>query len=299
MELTIRKCGTMSVHHRLLEVYGPFRTNQLQLESIVGRRLASGHAARQGSPAVIPIVVHVVYKLPEENITNAQVDSQIVVLNNDYSAINTDKDKTPDVWKGLITSTNIQFKLATVDPNGNSTNGITRTLTTKDSFGSDDTVKSQATGGKDPWPTDKYLNIWVCNLGDGLLGYAQFPGGPASTDGIVILHAAFGTEGTATVPFNKGRTATHEVGHYFNLYHIWGDTQHCEGTDFVADTPNQQLPNYGKPAFPHITCNNGPNGDMFMNYMDYVDDDAMVMFTSGQVARINATLDGPRKHLPI
>ena len=150
-------------------------------------------------------------------------------------------------------------------------------------------------GGIDAWPTQKYLNIWVCDLGGGLLGYAQFPGGPADTDGVVILNTAFGTTGIAAAPFNLGRTAVHEVGHWLNLNHIWGDTNDCSGTDHVDDTPKQQLPNYNKPAFPHVTCNNGPNGDMFVNYMDYVDDDTMVMFTPGQVARMYATLVGSRR----
>ena len=147
------------------------------------------------------------------------------------------------------------------------------------------------------WPANRYLNLWVCTLGGGLLGYAQFPGGPARTDGVVILNTAFGTTGTATTPFDLGRTATHEVGHWLNLRHIWGDRNDCGGTDFVTDTPNAQLPNYGKPTFPHISCNNAPNGDMFMDYMDYVDDAAMVMFTAGQVERMNATLAGPRKKI--
>ncbi len=137
----------------------------------------------------------------------------------------------------------------------------------------------------------------MCTLGGGLLGYAQFPGGSPATDGVVILNTAFGTKGTATAPFNLGRSATHEIGHWLNLRHIWGDTEHCEGTDFVEDTPNAQQPNFNKPTFPHISCNNGPNGDMFMNYMDYVDDDSMVMFTSGQVSRMSATLDGPRSSI--
>jgi hypothetical protein len=141
------------------------------------------------------------------------------------------------------------------------------------------------------------LNIWVCTLGGGLLGYAQFPGGPLATDGVVILNTAFGTSGTATAPFNRGRSATHEIGHWLNLRHIWGDTEHCEGTDFVTDTPNAKQPNFGKPTFPHVSCSNGPNGDMFMNYMDYTDDDSMFMFTAGQVTRMSATLDGPRSSL--
>ncbi|MEO5683397.1 MAG: zinc metalloprotease [Chitinophagaceae bacterium] len=293
----VRRCGAVAVHYRLLEEFPAFRQNQLDMEVMVRRRMAAGIVAKVGKPAVIPIVVHVVYKQASENISDAQIKSQLAVLNKDYMATNTDKKKIPAVWKGLLTSTNIKFELATKDPAGKATNGITRTKTTRDSFPSDDSVKNATTGGANPWNTAKYINFWVCSLGNNLLGYAQFPGGPAATDGVVILNTAFGTKGSAAAPFNKGRTATHEVGHYFNLFHIWGDTQHCEGTDFVDDTPNQQKPNFGKPAFPHVTCNNGPNGDMFMNYMDYVDDDSMVMFTSGQVTRMNAAIDGMRNKL--
>jgi len=161
-------------------------------------------------------------------------------------------------------------------------------------------VKSSSTGGADAWPADRYLNVWVCgNLrnsrGNSLLGYAQFPGGPAATDGVVILHSAFGTTGSAAAPFDLGRTTTHEIGHWLNLRHIWGDDgTGCSGDDFVADTPNAGGPNYNKPTFPNVTCGNGPDGDLFMNYMDYVDDDAMFMFTHGQVARMQAALDGAR-----
>ena len=115
--------------------------------------------------------------------------------------------------------------------------------------------------------------------------------------GVVILNTAFGTSGVAAAPFNLGRTCTHEVGHYLNLRHIWGDTEDCSGGDLVADTPNAETPNYGTPAFPHVSCQNGPHGDMFMNYMDYVDDNAMFMFTTEQVARMHSTLLGPRRSL--
>lgn len=293
----IRQCGAMGAHFRLLEADPGFRSRQLNLENAVARRMLTGMVALKGGPKTIPVVVHVVYRIAAENISDAQIKSQIAALNKDYRATNPDKSKVPAVWKGLVTDVNVQFALATKDPKGKATSGITRTLTTRTSFGSNDSVKSAATGGVNAWPTNKYLNIWVCTLGGGLLGYAQFPGGPAGTDGVVILNTAFGTTGTATAPFNLGRSATHEIGHWLNLRHIWGDTEHCEGTDFVADTPNAQQPNFGKPTFPHITCKNGPNGDMFVNYMDYVDDAAMVMFTSGQVARMSATLAGPRSTL--
>jgi hypothetical protein len=152
--------------------------------------------------------------------------------------------------------------------------------------------------GKSAWPRDDYLNMWVCTIQGGLLGYAQFPGGPQSTDGVVINNTAFGSNGIARAPFNLGRTAVHEVGHWLNLLHIWGDDRGgCTGSDNVSDTPNQAGSNGEKPSFPHISCNNGPHGDMFMNYMDYVDDDTMNMFTKGQLERMNAALSGPRASL--
>lgn len=287
-----RTCGAMEVHHRLLERDPNFRMKQRELETATAMRMALGARAlrKAAAPITIPVVVHVVYNTPAENISVAQIKSQIKVLNKDYRAKNTDKSKVPPVWKGLVSDVGIQFTLATKDPKGKHTNGITRAKTIRTSFDTDDSVKSRATGGISPWPTAKYLNIWVCTLANGILGYAQFPGGPKKTDGVVILNTAFGTTGTAAAPFNLGRTTTHEVGHWLNLRHIWGDTEDCSGSDLVADTPNAAGPNYGQPAFPHISCHNGPNGDMFMNYMDYVDDDAMFMFTTQQVARMQTAL---------
>src|SRR5215210_1666168 len=157
----------------------------------------------------------------------------------------------------------------------------------------DDSAKSAETGGVDPWDPDRFANAWVCNLAGGLLGYAQFPGGPPEIDGVVILNTAFGATGTAARPYNGGQTATHEFGHYLNLYHIWHPDNTCSDGDEVADTPNQAGPNFTAPAFPHVTCDNGPNGDMFMNYMDYVEDADMFMFTPQQAARMLATLQGP------
>ena len=290
-----RQCGSMENHERLSEAYASFRTNQNRIESFTARSISTGLASRVARQLItIPVVVHVVYRTDEENISDAQVKSQLAVLNEDFRATNTDAKNAPAVWKGLVADANIRFALATKDPKGKTTTGITRTATTRASFGADDSVKTKAGGGAPAWPAGRYLNLWVCNLGGGLLGYAQFPGGPSKTDGVVILHAAFGTSGTATAPFDRGRTATHEIGHWLNLRHIWGDENDCSGTDHVSDTPNAQLPNYGSPSFPHVSCDNGPNGDMFMNYMDYVDDAAMVMFTPGQITRMNATLAGPR-----
>jgi hypothetical protein len=288
----------MVVHELLAETKPEYRERRLAVEEESRRSIESGQAMKVADQFVtIQVVVHVVHRTDDENISGAQVKSQIAALNRDYRAKNADKSKVPPAWKSLVMDAKIEFELATNDPDGKQTDGITRTATTVESFKPDDSVKSTKTGGVEPWPTDDYLNLWVCKLESPLLGYAQFPGGPAATDGVVILHTAFGTSGTAAAPFNKGRTATHEVGHFLNLRHIWGDRNDCSGNDFVADTPPARESNAGKPGFPHVTCNNGPNGDMFMNYMDYVDDDAMFMFTHGQIARMNAALAGPRKKL--
>jgi hypothetical protein len=293
-----RTCAQMIVHEYLAETKPEYRERRLKAEDQTRRSIDSGQALRTVEKLItIPVVVHVVHRTEAENISAAQVRSQITALNRDYRAKNPDRKNIPDAWKSLLVDAKIQFELAKTDPSGKRTTGITRTATTVRSFGPDDSVKAKASGGVPPWPRDRYLNIWACTLGEGLLGYAQFPGGPAATDGVVILNTAFGTQGTAAKPFDRGRTATHEVGHFLGLRHIWGDRNDCTGNDFVTDTPPARQANTGKPKFPHITCNNGPNGDMFMNYMDYVDDDSMFMFTVGQVARMNATLAGPRKKL--
>jgi len=285
----------MQVHHRLLEMDPGFRRRQISLERAIARRAPTPRDLATRPVTRIPVVTHVVYRKAEENISAAQVRGQITALNRDFRGANPDRRRVPAPWKGLFADARIEFALATRDPAGRPSDGITRTRTARTGFGTGDTVKSRSRGGADPWPSDRYLNLWVATLEGGLLGYAQFPGGPKRTDGVVILNRAFGTTGTVAAPFDLGRTATHEVGHWLNLRHIWGDTEDCSGGDLVADTPNAETPNYGKPEFPHISCGNAPNGDMFMNYMDYVDDDSMYLFTMGQVARMHATLDGPRR----
>jgi hypothetical protein len=240
-----------------------------------------------------------VYNTTAQNISDAQIASQIRILNEDFRKLNSNVSSVPSVFQSVVADARIQFALACKDPNGNPTTGITRTSTSVTSFSDyDDGVKFTSSGGHDAWPRDKYLNLWVANLSGGLLGYAQFPGGVAATDGVVINYQAFGDIGTAAAPYNKGRTSTHEIGHWLNLYHIWGDdtgtADECAGSDLVADTPNYATEHYGMPPFPQISCGNDPNGDMFMNYMDYVDDIAMFMFTAGQTTRIDAVLDGAR-----
>ena len=158
----------------------------------------------------ISVVVHVVWRIDEENISDAQIRSQLEALNRDFRAKNPDIIKVPAPFKEHIGDARIEFALATTDPHGNRTIGITRTQTSKKSFSSNDEAKSSATGGVDPWDTKRYLNIWVCTLSGGILGYSQYPGGPPATDGVVIFCHSFGTTGIATAPFNMGRTAVSE-----------------------------------------------------------------------------------------
>ncbi|WP_377267030.1 zinc metalloprotease [Peterkaempfera sp. SMS 1(5)a] len=293
---TRRTCGTMKVHRDLLNTVPGYADARARIENHAFLAETERRAVREGI-TLIPVVVHVVHNpaSPAQNISDEQVRSQIDVLNRDYRRDNPDSAQTPPVFKDLVADARLRFALADKDPSGSPTDGITRTETTAQSFTDDDKVKSSSTGGADGWPSDAYLNLWVCRLGGGLLGYAQFPGGPSGTDGVVITYTGFGTGGAAAAPFDLGRTATHEIGHWLNLRHIWGDDDNaCNGSDFVDDTPNQGGPNQGKPEFPHISCGNEPNGDMFMNYMDYSDDAAMFMFTEGQVRRMQAALDSAR-----
>jgi hypothetical protein len=288
----------MLVHERLLRTDPAYARARIASENSHVAVLQGLRSLTRTGVTSIPVVVHVVYNTAQQNVSSAQINSQIAVLNRDFRKTNADIGSVPAGFAALSSDSRVQL-LATTDPEGNRTSGITRTRTARTSFSDQDEIKSAATGGHDAWPADRYLNIWVSPrltspVGD-LLGYAQFPGGPAATDGVVILYTAFGTTGSAAAPFNHGRTTTHEIGHWLNLRHIWGDDGNgCNGSDFVADTPNQAGPNYGTPAFPHITCSNGPNGDMFMNYMDYVDDIAMFMFTAGQVVRVQTCLDTDR-----
>ncbi|MBD2768525.1 T9SS type A sorting domain-containing protein [Hymenobacter sp. BT664] len=234
----------------------------------------------------IPVVVHVLYRTPSENVSDAQIQSQIDVLNEDFRKLNADVSNTPAAFANLAADMELQFVLASLDPNGNPTTGIERKPSTRTTWGTSNDMKSTSTGGLNAWPAGQYLNLWVCNIGGGILGYAQFPGGAASTNGVVITTTGFGRGGSAVAPFHLGRTATHEVGHWLNLRHIWGDA-YC-GNDLVADTPTQQTSNFGCPAFPHLTCGNTTSGDMFMNYMDYTNDPCMFMFTTGQKDRAQA-----------
>ncbi|MEO6037571.1 MAG: T9SS type A sorting domain-containing protein [Saprospiraceae bacterium] len=281
-----RICGANEVLLRQLQEDPSFRQRLDAIEAQTNLFIQSG-GAQDRTVVTIPVVVHVVWNLAVQNVSDAQIQSQIDVLNADFRKLNGDVNNTPAAFAGLAADCELNFCMAARTPSGAATNGIERRQTTTTAFGTNDNVKHTNTGGLDAWDATKYLNLWVCKLSGGVLGYAQFPGGPLATDGVVITYTGFGTIGTATAPFHLGRTATHEVGHWVNLYHIWGDDgTGCNGSDNCADTPNQADENYGCPVFPAVSCTNGPNGDMFMNYMDYTDDACMFMFTTGQKGRM-------------
>jgi hypothetical protein len=292
---TINRCSSYEVYQRMLQSDPTFAKNRKSIEQFTENYSNNGSAnmssAVNAPVYTIPVVVHVVYNKAAQNISDAQVLSQIAVLNQDYQKLNADVSKVPSAWTNLVADCQIKFCLATIDPAGNATTGIRRVKTNKPQFIDNDAVKFTSMGGDDAWPAASYLNLWVCKLGNQLLGYAQFPGGSASTDGVVIAYTAFGNTGTVAAPYNLGRTATHEIGHWLNLFHIWGDDGGaCSGSDKVKDTPNQGNRHFGCPTFPFVSCSNGPNGDMFMNYMDYTNDKCMFMFTNGQKTRMSATL---------
>ncbi len=235
----------------------------------------------------IPVIVHLLFNTNEQNISDEQIKSQIDVLNKDFRRLNTDAVNTPDAFKPVAADTRIMFCLAKVTPDGKPTKGIIRKYTTKAFFLGDDGMKFSAAGGDDAWDSKKYLNIWVCTLFGRSLGYATIPGGDASLDGVVINYDVFGNTGFVRPPFNKGRTATHEVAHWLGLKHIWGD-ENC-GSDDVDDTPRQKSYNYGCPVFPHVTsCSENASGDMFMNFMDFTDDACMNSFTYGQKMKMRS-----------
>jgi len=244
---------------------------------------------------IIPVVFHVIYNRDIENISEEKIKLQIDVLNKDFNRLNDDTVNTPIYFLPVAGKMNIRFVLADKDINGNYFNGIIRKKTYVEEWSDiNDDVKYSIRGGDDGWDKNKYMNVWVCNLKDGTAAYSTFPWFNGTVDGIVIDYRFVGT-----INGYYSRTLTHEVGHWLNLYHIWGDDESlfstCIGSDYVDDTPNQSVPNYGCPAFPHSSCSN--YSDMFMNYMDYTEDYCMNMFTKGQVNRMLAAIDLYRSNI--
>lgn len=277
-----RTCSTMDHFQHLKDTDPAAEKNHQKYKHKVNEWIReNGNQHRAGGVITIPTVVHVIYRTSAENISNAEIMSQMTILNEDFRKQNADTSNIPAVWANTMGDSEIEFCLAQRDPQGNPTTGILRVPTTVNSFGFSDNMKYTSSGGSDAWPRDQYLNIWVCNLGGGLLGFAQFPGQAAATDGVAVGYQFFGNIGSQA-PFNLGRTTTHEVGHWLGLEHIWGGNG-CANGDGVADTPPQNTASGGCPSFPATdNCSPSSPGYMFMNYMDYSDDGCMNSFTVGQ-----------------
>jgi hypothetical protein len=298
---TLPHCGT---DERLKTLMANDPTIAMRMQQL--NEEAAGYmnspAARENRNIIvtIPVVFHVVYSVGSQNISDAQLQSQLDVLNECYRKRNADTALVPNVFKSRIADIEIQFCLASTDPLGNSTSGITRH---NYAAGTDmDNVVKPAT----QWNPALYLNIWTTGLGNTLLGYATMPGlGPLNQDGVVIDYRYVGRPpfNTFSNSYNLGKTAVHEVGHWLGLYHTFQDS--CSGTtslncalagDYICDTPPTRAPSYGSPSLNQNTCTEIPvdEPDMWMNYMDYVNDANLLMFTKGQSDKMRAILNTQR-----
>ncbi|MBI1769364.1 MAG: zinc metalloprotease [Bacteroidetes bacterium] len=289
---TQRQCGAMTVLNEQLAADPSLQSRMDAIENHTQKFIQAGGAAvariNAAGKIEIPVIVNVLYRLAEDNISDAQIQSQIDVLNEDYNATNTDVTKTPALFSGVVADVDVQFVLA----------GVNRKYSSKRSWRTNDAMKKTSQGGLDPTDPAHNLNLWVVNNMGSILGYAQFPGGSPATDGVVIAHNYFGRVGVVSPPYHLGRTASHEVGHWMNLRHIWGDAN-C-GNDFVSDTPVAQTSNFGCPSFPHVSaCGTDGHAEMTMNYMDYTDDACMYMFSKGQKDRMLAIFASGGARAPI
>ncbi len=266
-----------SVFQRLSEV------NQVLEEAV----RAEEHKVSLRNETVIPVVVHVVWNIPEENISDQTILTQIEVLNRDFNSENGDLEDVPDEFQPFIAKEGIQFCLAAEDPHGLPTSGIVRVKTDVEAIGTKEDLFFSALGGSGAWDTDSYLNMWVANTGEFITGFGTFPEQvEAEKQGVVVHPRYFGQNSSRS--YNLGRVAVHEVGHYLGLNHTWDNNAECDTDDGVYDTPLQQHSYEGCPAHPQSSCG---SMDMFMNFMDYVDDGCMVMFTQGQMERMLATVE--------
>ncbi len=294
------KCGTMPLLEAAFKkdplLKARFEKQELELQQLIAER-NNNPALRPEASLTVPVVFHIVLPNPSV-VTDAQVQAQLDTLNKDYAGLNGDSVKIPSYFKSLFGHAGIQFCLARRTPDNKPTTGIVRYTTTQSSFSTNDGVKHASTGGADAWNTSNYLNVWLCPLSGGLLGYSTFPNsGSASLQGVVIEYRSL--PGGAYTTYNQGKTMTHEIGHYFNLYHVWGDDNGaCTGTDYVGDTPNQADATYG--AHTGVltdACSTTSPGIMYQNYMDYSDDGSMEMFTLQQVTRMLAAASAYRSSL--
>jgi hypothetical protein len=286
------RCATPEYMDYMMKMYPEIFANMEQIEQDIQEHINSDQRDGRSPQTVftIPVVVHVVWNTTAQNISDQMVASQIRVMNEDFRKMS----GTPG-WNNHPAGADVkvQFKLADRDPNGLPHSGINRIFTTKTSFSY--TTDDALLKGLSYWPSQQYLNIWTCNISGGILGYSPYPGGPAARDGVVILFSAFGDNSPA-YPYNKGRTTTHEVGHWLNLIHLWGDVNTCFGTDYCEDTPPcsgqyfSQVPSCPVPS----QCS---NLRQIQNYMDYSDDGCMNMFTNDQTSRMRAAISVYRFNL--
>jgi hypothetical protein len=281
-----RNCSAYEVLQAQLQADPTLRQRMDEIEEFTRKALENPQQYKLLPSGIIeiPVVVNVLYRTSAQNVSDAQIQTQIDVLNADFSASNSDYNLTSTYNSVKSGDVGVRFVL----------DQVVRKSTNKVSWRLNDDMKKANKGGIAPTSPTTKMNLWVCNLSSGYLGYAQFPGGNSATDGVVIDDNAFGTIGSASAPFHKGRTATHEVGHWLNLRHIWGDAT-C-GNDQVGDTPLHNTANYGCPAAGHLSTCSGNPVEMTMNYMDYTDDACMYMFSSGQKGRMLAVFasGGPR-----
>jgi hypothetical protein len=280
-----RSCATYEMMEEQMAADPGLRDRLNQLESFTRRMIERGEVARQEATRTIeiPVVVHVLYSNATENISDAQIQSQIDVLNEDYNLKNADSKQVPTQFSKLKADVGVRFELAQV----------IRKYSSRETWAVNNNMKFSTGGGSDAVDPSHNLNIWVCDL-KGILGFSYYPGVPAPYDGVVVSTWAFGKIGRLYTAYNKGRTATHEVGHWMNLHHIWGDAT-C-GNDLVDDTPLHNAANFGCPEYPHYSTCVGTPVEMTMNYMDYTDDACMFMFSKGQKDRMLAIFapGGPR-----
>lgn len=294
-----KSCETVQYTDYQLQQFPAIAKRVTEIENFLQKQhsAASGNNLRTSAPALIkiPVVVHILYNNATQNILNAQIQSQLDALNKDFRRLNADTINTPERFKQYAADVKIQFQLATADPNGRPTTGIVRKQTFRTFWTTDDKIKISSEGGDNAWDTKSYLNIWVGNLMTGL-AYATIPGTDQTKDGLVISFSAFGTNNSGGA-YSLGRTAVHEIGHWLGLKHIWGDRA-C-GDDGIADTPPQGGFTSGCPSTFRSSCSNGTLGDMYMNYMDYTNDQCMNMFTNGQKERMRALFaeGGPRESI--
>jgi len=287
------RCGSSQYMNHILQSNPSLQSYQQHIEKFIQSRVnhnsVASISARPAAPVTIkiPVIVHIIYHVAEENISDDAIHSQMSALNRDYRRMNADSVNTPSCFKPSAADCNIEFELARVDPQGRATAGIERVYSPVAKWDGDDRMKYKSGYGANAWNSDSYLNIWVCNMND-LLGYSSIMGEAKELDGVVINYTVFNdlNDGGA---YNSGRTAVHEIGHWLGLKHIWGD-EDC-GDDKVEDTPKQSTYTSGCPGGVRTSCGNAPYGDMYMNFMDYTNDPCMNLFTKGQSDRMRALFD--------